>query len=107
MSDGYHLASEQSGNRLQVAKFPNQPVCDATTFVTLGVSATPLQQFEGRVLRQEFIFAAKNCDSLANDIAGLLGTVATAANDAVRSYESLREKILRLILRASQLKIEG
>jgi hypothetical protein len=75
MSNGYRVGSAASINSLQVAKFQNQPVRNAATFVTLGVSATPLEQLSGGFLRQEFIFAVKDSDSRSNEIPGLLATV--------------------------------
>ena len=86
MSEDYRIASQASGISLQVAKFPDQPIRNATTFVTLGVSTIPLQQLEGSLLRQEFLFAAKNCNALSNDIAGLLGTI---ANDVLTNQKVL------------------
>ncbi|WP_322614413.1 suppressor of fused domain protein [Pseudomonas sp. BIC9C] len=48
----------ENSSPVQVVRFRNQPFDGAVTYVTLGLSNTPLQMSQGRKVRQEFVFTA-------------------------------------------------
>ena len=67
----WKLTDSSSG--LSVATFPEKPVEEAVTYVTLGLSHHILEMLEGRTVRQELVFAAwKGFPS--GDIASFLST---------------------------------
>jgi hypothetical protein len=70
----WHRDKEGELLRVAVAKFNDVPMKNCSTFVTLGLSHTPLHQETGKDIRQELLMHAFEYDDLS--IAALLSVLA-------------------------------
>lgn len=86
MAWGYSIQGFDFITKIQVARFDNQPMQGATTFVTTGLSSKRLTQTDYSNIRQELVFCFRGDESLFEEIAKLLGLI---ASDVITSGQAL------------------
>lgn len=93
IDSGWSESIDQKRIPFQIVWFKNSPVTQATTFMTLGLSQTPLRQPDDSFVRQELLFCCH--DTYANEeIASLL--LAVGEDLLVEKRALLRGQVLRL-----------
>jgi hypothetical protein len=82
---------DRAGEKLphSVVRFDDAPVAGASSFLSLGLSKTPLRLGEGsRTLRQELLVATSNDGDLPAFLMDALQYVTTSALQAGRAYSA-------------------